>query len=67
MGGATPGGDAGLVPRKLGAAIRRVGWAEARSDVRRFVPTVEQPGLDAWSTEFFLYQLEQLKSVMRGQ
>ena len=51
----------------LGAAICRVGWAEARSDVQRFVPTVEQPGLDAWNTEFFLCQLEQLKSIMRGE
>ena len=39
----------------MGAAIRRVDWKEARSDVRRFVPTVEQQGLDAWSTEAFLY------------
>lgn len=51
----------------MGAAIRRVDWKEASSDVRRFVPTVEQPGLDAWSTEFFLYQLEQLKRTMRGE
>lgn len=51
----------------LGAAIRRVDWKEARSDVRRFVPTGEQPGLDAWSTEFFLYQLEQLKRTMRRE
>ena len=51
----------------MGAAIRRVDWREASSDVRRFVPTVEQPGLDAWSTEFFLYQLEQLKRTMRGE
>ena len=26
-----------------------------------------QQGLDAWSTEFFLYQLEQLKRTMRGE
>ena len=51
----------------LAATIRRVDWKEARSDVRRFVPTAEQPGLDAWSTEFFLYQLEQLKRAMRGE
>jgi len=51
----------------MGAAIRRVDWKEARSDVRRFVPTVEQQGLDAWSTEAFLYQLEQLKRTMRGE
>jgi len=51
----------------LGAAIRRINWRAASSDVRRFVPTVEQPGLDAWSTDFFLYQLGQLKGVMRGR
>lgn len=51
----------------LGAAIRRINLGAAGSDVRRFVPTVEQPGLDAWSTDFFLYQLGQLKGVMRGR
>lgn len=46
-------------------AIRRIDWKEARSDVQRFVPTTEQPGLDAWSAEFFHYQLDQLRQVMR--
>lgn len=50
----------------LGAAIRRIDWKEACSDVRRFVPTTEQPGLDAWSAAFFHYQLDQLKQVMAG-
>jgi hypothetical protein len=31
----------------LAATIRRIDWGAASSDVRRFVPTVEQPGLDA--------------------
>jgi predicted nucleotidyltransferase component of viral defense system len=53
--------------KNLGAAIRRIDWRAAGSDVRRFVPTVEQPGLDVWSTDFFLYQLEQLRGVMRGK
>ena len=51
----------------LSAAIRRIDWKEARSDVRRFVPTREQPGLDTWSAEFFLYQLEELKRSMSGE
>jgi predicted nucleotidyltransferase component of viral defense system len=51
----------------LGTVVRRVDWKEARSDVQRFVPTLEQPGLDAWSADFFLYQLEQLKRTMRGE
>jgi predicted nucleotidyltransferase component of viral defense system len=51
----------------LGAAIRRIDWKEAHSDVRRFVPTGEQPGLDVWSAEFFLYQLEQLKRIMQEE
>jgi hypothetical protein len=51
----------------LAATIRRIDWGAASSDVQRFVPTVEQPGLDAWSTDFFLYQLEQLRDVMRGK
>jgi predicted nucleotidyltransferase component of viral defense system len=51
----------------MGAAIRRVDWKEARMDVRRFVPTAEQPGLDFWSTEFFMYQLEQVKSFLVGE
>jgi len=49
------------------AAIRRVDWQEAGADVRRFVPTPEQPGLDLWSTEFFIYQLEQVKSILGGE
>lgn len=51
----------------LGAVVRRVDWKEARSDVQRFVPTPEQRGLDAWSTDFFLYQLEHLKQALRGR
>jgi len=49
----------------MGAAVRRIDWVKARSDVQRFVPTAEQPGLDAWSTEFFLFQLDQLRRLMR--
>jgi hypothetical protein len=40
---------------ELDAAIHRIDWEEARSDVRQFVPTSEQPGIDVWSTEFSVF------------
>lgn len=48
----------------LAAVIRRIDWREARLDVQRFVPASEQPGLDIWGAEFFLYQLEQVRGVL---
>ena len=50
----------------VAAVIRRVDWREARLDVQRFVPAAEQPGLDNWGAEFFLYQLEEVRRVLLG-
>lgn len=46
---------------RIRKAIRRIDWEEARADVRRIITTGGQSSLDSWSTEFFLYQLEQMK------
>jgi hypothetical protein len=40
--------------------IRTIDWREARRDVERFVVSREQPGLQAWSRELFLQQLDRL-------
>jgi predicted nucleotidyltransferase component of viral defense system len=48
----------------MAAAIRGVDWREARLDVQRFVPAAEQPGLDNWGVDFFLYELEQVRRVL---
>jgi predicted nucleotidyltransferase component of viral defense system len=47
----------------LDAMKHRIGtieWSAARRDVERFVISREQPGLEAWSRDLFLEQLERL-------
>lgn len=46
------------------ATIEAIDWPAAREDVRRFLPSGEQRGLDSWSTEFFLYQLKRLEEYL---
>ena len=46
--------------QQLQSRIRGLDWNAVRDDVRRFVPTREQRDLDLWSTDFFLYQAEQI-------
>ena len=43
------------------AAIRRIDWNVARTDVGRFLPLREQEGLRAWSAPFFLHHLARLR------
>ena len=45
----------------LAVVIDRIDWKEARADVQHFLPRTEQARLDAWGTDFFAYQLGQLK------
>jgi predicted nucleotidyltransferase component of viral defense system len=49
----------------LAAVIGRIDWREARADVERFLPMSEQAGLQAWGSDFFAYQLEQLRGYLR--
>jgi predicted nucleotidyltransferase component of viral defense system len=48
------------VEAELTTVIRRIDWAIARDDVRRFLPTREQEGLNAWGAEFFLHVVDQM-------
>lgn len=48
----------------LRARIDEIDWEEARADVARFVPASEQEGLDLWSRELFLFQVEQLAGYL---
>jgi predicted nucleotidyltransferase component of viral defense system len=45
------------VQESMEAAIRRIDWTAARSDVQRFLPLREQEGIRVWSADFFLHQL----------
>jgi predicted nucleotidyltransferase component of viral defense system len=53
--------DGQWVRQRLDEAIRRIDWAAAADDVQRFLPLGEQPGLQSWSAEFFLYQLARME------
>jgi predicted nucleotidyltransferase component of viral defense system len=44
--------------------IEAIDWSAAREDVRRFLPTGEQKGLESWNTEFFLYHLNRLADYL---
>jgi predicted nucleotidyltransferase component of viral defense system len=41
--------------------IHTIDWAQARADVRRFVPAHELPSLDIWSADLFSSRIEWLK------
>lgn len=40
--------------------VRTVDWQTARRDIQRFLPAIEQPGLELWGGEFFLQVVDQL-------
>lgn len=48
------------VQENMEAAIRRIDWTAARTDVQRFLPLREQEGLRAWSADFFLHHLARM-------
>lgn len=50
----------------LSVKIESIDWPAAREDVRRFVPLGEQPGLESWSTDFFLYHVKRLTDYLPG-
>ena len=62
------GTDVQVTPGWLLDAMRRrveeIDWDVARSDVQRFLPLREQEGLDLWSTEFFLDQVERMAACL---
>ena len=47
--------------------IRTIDWAVARGDVQRFLPTREQEGLQVWSEEFFLYQVDRMEGYLPAE
>jgi predicted nucleotidyltransferase component of viral defense system len=53
--------DGAWLREQMELAIRRIDWAAAADDVQRFLPLGEQPGLQSWSTDFFLYQLARME------
>ena len=48
----------------LRAKIERVDWKLARDDVQRFLPLSEQRGLDSWTTDLFLHQVERIAAYL---
>jgi hypothetical protein len=44
----------------LESAISAIDWAQAVSDVQRFLPVGEQIGLRQWNEDFFLYHARRL-------
>jgi len=46
------------------ARIDDLDWKAAKTDVRRFLPAREQPGVDLWDATFFRYHLERLERML---
>ena len=44
--------------------IDSIDWKLARDDVRRFLPLSEQRGLDSWSADLFLHQLDRMAAYL---
>jgi len=44
--------------------IRTLDWEKAKEDTRRFLNPLQERGLEVWSVEFFLSQLQKLKAVL---
>ena len=47
----------------LGNAVE-IDWGAPRGDVQRFLPRREQEGLQLWSEEFFLYQVDRMEGYL---
>lgn len=47
--------------------VREIDWQAAAEAVRRFVPDREQQGLHRWSTDFFLFQVQNMKSYLQAE
>ena len=50
--------------RAMREKIESIDWKLARDDVRRFLPLSEQRGLDSWSADLFLHQVERMASYL---
>lgn len=50
--------------RALRTKIDSVDWNRARDDVRRFLPLSEQRGLDSWSVDLFLHQVDRMAAYL---
>ena len=48
----------------LRGKIESVDWKLARDDVRRFLPLSEQRGLDSWTADLFLHQVERMAAYL---
>ena len=48
----------------LRAKIESIDWQRAADDVRRFLPLSEQRGLDSWTADLFLYQVERMAAYL---
>ena len=48
----------------LRAKIESVDWKRAADDVRRFLPLSEQRGLDSWTVDLFLHQIERMAAYL---
>ena len=50
--------------RAMREKIASIDWKLARDDVRRFLPLSEQRGLDSWSADLFLHQVERMAAYL---
>ena len=44
--------------------IESIDWQRAAGDVRRFLPQSEQRGLDSWTVDLFLHQIERIAAYL---
>ncbi len=56
--------DAVWMSQALESAISAIDWAQAISDVQRFLPVKEQTGLRQWHADLFLYHARRLGEYM---
>jgi predicted nucleotidyltransferase component of viral defense system len=50
--------------RTMRERIESIDWNLARDDVQRFLPLDEQRGLDSWSADLFLHQVERMAAYL---
>lgn len=55
--------DKTWVLTELEKKITSLDWKKTKEDVRRFIRAEEQPSLDLWGKELFLWQLKKLETI----
>jgi len=55
--------DKTWVLTELEKKITSLDWNQTKEDVRRFIRAEEQPSLDLWGRELFLWQLKKLETI----